>query len=84
MSAILWQESWTLGIDPVDAEHRRLVDSVNQLAARFTLDPAQAPEPSGGRAGTTPATPRPTTQPSLRPSKPLPSRPGSISSTKKT
>lgn len=45
MSRLPWQESWTLGIELVDAEHRSLVDGVNQLAARFTRDPAQAAEP---------------------------------------
>ena len=45
MSRILWQESWTLGIDMMDAEHQSLVDGINQLAVRFTRDPAQAAEP---------------------------------------
>ncbi|MBP6735388.1 MAG: hemerythrin family protein [Chromatiaceae bacterium] len=47
MSRILWQESWTLGIDMMDAEHQSLVDGINQLAVRFTADPAQAAEPLG-------------------------------------
>ncbi len=54
MSAILWQESWTLGIDLIDVEHQSLVDGVNQLAARFTLDPAQAAEPVGMGGGGNP------------------------------
>ena len=54
MSAILWQESWTLGIDLIDVEHQSLVDGVNQLAARFTLGPAQAAESVGMGGGDNP------------------------------
>ncbi len=57
MSRILWQESWTLGIDLMDAEHQSLVDGINQLAARFTVDPAQAAEPVGVAGGDTPPDP---------------------------
>ena len=57
MFRLPWQESWTLGIELVDAEHRSLVDSINQLAARFTLDPAQAAEPVGVAGGDTPGDP---------------------------
>ena len=47
MFRLPWQESWTLGIDMMDAEHQSLVDGINQLAVRFTADPAQAAEPLG-------------------------------------
>ncbi|MGB7552602.1 MAG: hypothetical protein WBM15_13715, partial [Chromatiaceae bacterium] len=57
MSRILWQESWTLGIDLMDAEHQSLVDGINQLAARFTADPAQAAEPLEVADGDTPPSP---------------------------
>jgi len=57
MSRILWQESWTLGIDLMDAEHQSLVDGINQLAARFTVDPAQAAEPLEVADGDTPPSP---------------------------
>ena len=53
MSRLPWQESWTLGIELVDVEHRSLVASVNQLAARFTRDPAQVAEPLMAAAGDT-------------------------------
>ena len=54
MFRLPWQESWTLGIDLIDVEHQSLVDGVNQLAARFTLDPAQAAEPVGMGGGGNP------------------------------
>ena len=57
MFRLPWQESWTLGIELVDAEHQSLVDSVNQLAARFTLDPAQAAESLGVAGWDTPGDP---------------------------
>jgi hemerythrin len=57
MSAILWQESWTLGIDLIDAEHRSLVEGVNQLAARFTSDHPHAGEPVGMAGGDAPLDP---------------------------
>ena len=83
MSRILWQESWTLGIDLMDAEHQSLVDGINQLAARFTADPAQAAEPLEVADGDTPLALRSTTSLSLPHSKSLPNRPASISSTKR-
>lgn len=57
MFRLPWQESWTLGIDLMDAEHRSLVDGINQLAARFTADPAQAAEPLEVADGDTPPSP---------------------------
>ncbi len=51
MSRILWQECWTLGIDPIDAEHQELVDGINQLATRFTMDPDQVAEPLAAGEG---------------------------------
>ena len=83
MSRILWQESWTLGIDMMDAEHQSLVDGINQLAVRFTADPAQAASRWGWWARIPPLTLRPTTSLSLPHSKPLPNRPASISSMKR-
>jgi hypothetical protein len=61
MSAILWQESWTLGIDLIDAEHRSLVEGVNQLAACFTSDHPMPGSPWGWRAVMPPLTPWPPT-----------------------
>ncbi len=57
MFRLPWQESWTLGIDLMDAEHQSLVDGINQLAERFTADPAQAAEPLEVADGDTPPSP---------------------------
>ncbi len=48
MSTILWKESWTLGIDPIDAEHQELVNGINQLASRFSEDPGEGGESLAG------------------------------------
>jgi hemerythrin len=51
MSLIHWQDNWTLGIDLMDAEHRALVDGINQLAERFAAPVGGAAASPAGLGG---------------------------------
>ena len=44
MSIPGWQDVWSLQIEVIDAEHRLLVETLGDLARRFTLEPGGAPE----------------------------------------
>ena len=56
MFSISWQDHWNLHIDPIDEEHRALVEGLNRLAERFVapLPGLSGQEGNGNGVGGTP------------------------------
>lgn len=50
MGALVWRDAWLLGIEPLDADHRKMVQLLNAVLCEGAEESAESPRESNGNA----------------------------------